>query len=350
MDERERFSGLAAGACLYLWPASPAVELAVRNALEGEFALRRSSSAWVISTDRAGLTRALERLRGAVAAGERERTRALLVPECGGIGTDAIPLVRTLDELLEEHLDDSAFRVLDEGRMTIHFQPIVDAAFPRRVFGWEALLRIPTKTGAPGSPAEIIRSARRQGLTMRLNLAIVSTAAAEAVRLGLDGMLFLNLDPAVLVESLLPAEVMEALVLEAGLEPSSIVLELLETLAAPDEEVLKSILEPYRRVGFRIAIDDLGAGHSSLNLMHMVRPDLVKLDMSMVRGLDTDAYKATLVGQLIELAHSLGAAVVVEGIETRPELEWIQAQRADYAQGWLIGRPSNPPSPPDPSL
>jgi len=350
MDERDLRSAVPAGACLYLWPASPAAELAIRRALEPGLPLRRSSSALVLSADDEGIRLAFERLRNAVTGNDREKTRALLIPGCTRIGTDAIPLVRTLDEMLEDHLAESAFRVLDERRMEIHFQPIVDASFPTRVFGWEALLRIPTSDGVAGSPAEVIRSARRHGLTMRLNLAIVSTAVAEAVRLGLEGKLFLNLDPAVLVESLLPAEVMEALVLEGGLEPRRIVLELLETLAAPDEEVLKSILEPYRRVGFGIAIDDLGAGHSSLNLMHMVRPDLVKLDMAMVRGLDTDRYKATLVGQLIELAHSLGAAVVVEGIETRPELEWVQAQRADYAQGWLIARPANPPTPPDPSL
>ncbi len=350
MNGHDPVSTSSSGACLYLWPGSPAGELAIRRALEGAFELRRSSSAWVFSGSREGVRRALEQLRSAVSEGERKGTRALLVPGCTGIGTDAIPLVRTLDELLREHLEDSAFRVLNEQRLVIHFQPIVDASFPQRVFGWEALLRIPTEEGTAESPAEVIRSARMQGLTMRLNLTIVSTAVAEAVRLGLEGLLFLNLDPAVLVESLLPAEVMEAIVMEAGMAPGRIVLELLETLAAPDEEVLKSILEPYRRVGFRIALDDLGAGHSSLNLMHMVRPDLVKLDMAMVRGLDTDRYKATLVGHLIELAHGLGAAVVVEGIETRPELEWIQAQRADYAQGWLIARPANPPALPDPSL
>ncbi len=350
MDDGERTFQPFEGACLYLWPPTPAAELAIHRALEPEYTLRRSSSALVFTAGEERMRQALERLRRTVTGPDRERTRALLVPGCARIGTDAIPLVRSLDELLDEQDVDSALRVLDENRMQIHFQPIVEASFPARVFGWEALLRVATGDGRVRSPAEVIRSARKQGLTVRLNLAIISAAVAEAVRLGLDGKLFLNLDPAILVESLLPAEVMEALVLEAGLEPGRIVLELLETLAAPDEEVLKSILEPYRRVGFRIAIDDLGAGHSSLNLMHMVRPDLVKLDMAMVRGLDRDRYKATLVGQLIELAHSLGAAVIVEGIEEQAELEWVQAQRADYAQGWLIARPANPPARPNPSL
>lgn len=336
------------GACLYLWPGSPARQLRILEVLGPDHQPRRASSALVISADEERLAKLLGRLRDGLNREDLSATRAMLLPGCERIGTDSIPLVRTLDELVAQRLSESAFRALQDNRLEIHFQPVAEAVRPDHPFGYEALLRIRDDEGHVQPPERVLRAAEREGLVLPLNLAIVSGATSEASRLGLGGVLLLNLDPAVLVESLLPAEVMEALVLESGVPPSRIILEIVETLAQPREEELRTILEPYRRLGFRIALDDLGAGHSSLNLLHMVRPDLVKLDMALVRGLDTDRYKSTLVRQLIDLAHSLGIPVVAEGIEDTAELEWVQAHGADYVQGWLIGRPGNPPPPPGP--
>jgi EAL domain-containing protein (putative c-di-GMP-specific phosphodiesterase class I) len=98
----------------------------------------------------------------------------------------------------------------------------------------------------------------------------------------------------------------------------------------------------YRDAGFRVALDDVGAGYSSLNLLHQLRPDFVKLDMDLIRGVDGDPYKALIAGKIIEIATALGIETIAEGIETPGELEWAQTNGATYAQGFGIARPGVP--------
>lgn len=90
-------------------------------------------------------------------------------------------------------------------------------------------------------------------------------------------------------------------------------------------------------------MDDLGSGYSSLNLLHRLRPDFVKLDMQLIRGVHADPYKATMASRLLGLARDLGVLSVAECVETPEELEWVREHGADYVQGYLVARPGNPP-------
>lgn len=113
-----------------------------------------------------------------------------------------------------------------------------------------------------------------------------------------------------------------------------------------DVDHLLGILSFYRRAGFRVALDDLGAGYSSLNLLARLRPDFVKLDMELIRGIDVDPYKAVVVDKLLDLAREVGAISVVEGVETEGEWRWAEAHGADLVQGFLCARPqADPPKP-----
>ena len=95
-----------------------------------------------------------------------------------------------------------------------------------------------------------------------------------------------------------------------------------------------------------MALDDLGAGYSSLNLLARLRPDFVKLDMQLIRGIDEDPYKAVVVEKMLDLAREIGAVSVVEGVETEGEWRWAEAHRADLAQGFYCARPvGDPPRP-----
>jgi EAL domain-containing protein (putative c-di-GMP-specific phosphodiesterase class I) len=107
----------------------------------------------------------------------------------------------------------------------------------------------------------------------------------------------------------------------------------------PDAE---SRIGRLRAMGFRIAIDDIGAGYSGLNSFTMLRPDLVKLDMALVRGIDTDPVKRRLAGLLVQLCQDLGIGVVGECVETVAERETLTDLGCDLLQGWLFGRPSAP--------
>ena len=104
----------------------------------------------------------------------------------------------------------------------------------------------------------------------------------------------------------------------------------------------------YRQAGFRVALDDLGAGYGSLNLLSQLRPDFVKLDMKLVRDVHLDPYKAGITSQLLEMARKLGIATVAEGIESAGELDWFRDHGVDFVQGFYIARPASPPPRPRP--
>jgi EAL domain-containing protein (putative c-di-GMP-specific phosphodiesterase class I) len=125
-----------------------------------------------------------------------------------------------------------------------------------------------------------------------------------------------------------------------------VVFEVVESEDVPDTAHLLAILEEYRGAGFAVALDDVGAGYSSLNLLAKLKPDYLKIDMGLIRGVDRDAYKAQVAGKVLEMARALGVLTVVEGVETAGERDWAVAHGADFLQGYLFAKPSaEPPLP-----
>lgn len=127
---------------------------------------------------------------------------------------------------------------------------------------------------------------------------------------------------------------------DAGIERSQVVFEIVETERTHAPKHLRNILDYYRGAGFRIALDNVGSGYSSLNLIHLLRPDIVKLDMELVRDVDQDPYRARIAANLLDIANTLGIDALAEGIETEGELAWVQQHGAKYVQGFLIARPA----------
>ena len=126
--------------------------------------------------------------------------------------------------------------------------------------------------------------------------------------------------------------------------PSQLVFEVVESHAIADRGHLVSILDHYRSLGWRVALDDVGAGWSSLSLLAAVRPEVVKLDKALVQELPDDGAR-TVLKAVTDLAHQLGAVVVAEGVETERLAEEVTALGADLGQGWLFGRPVRPERP-----
>ena len=127
------------------------------------------------------------------------------------------------------------------------------------------------------------------------------------------------------------------------MDPSGIVFEVVESDEIHDTGHLLGILEVYREAGFGVALDDVGAGYSSLNLLSRLRPDYVKLDMGLTRGVNTDPYKARVAMKLLEMCRELDVRTVVEGVETVGEWEWAREHGADFVQGYLLARPAAVP-------
>jgi EAL domain-containing protein (putative c-di-GMP-specific phosphodiesterase class I) len=128
------------------------------------------------------------------------------------------------------------------------------------------------------------------------------------------------------------------------LHDTQVFLEVTESAAFQYFDLCMSVLHEVRaRSGAQIVVDDFGAGHSDLERVLALQPDIVKLDMALIRDLDTDGARQTQVAEIIRTCHRLGAKVVSEGVETLAELETVISLHSDYAQGYLLGRPVFPP-------
>ncbi|QRO00393.1 EAL domain-containing protein [Archangium violaceum] len=280
---------------------------------------------------------------GALTGEEAKSTRALFVEGGGEPGLGDFPRVVSLPQFFTLTRAGWLVDLLAEKRVTSFYQPIVHAKDTRQVYAYEALLRGLERDGSLVSPAKMLSLARDADMLFQLDLAARLSAVREAARLGIQAPLFINFTPTAIYDPAYCLRSTVAAISELGIPPSNVVFEIIESDHTPDANHLKTLIAYYRQAGFRVALDDLGAGYSSLNLIHQLRPDIMKLDMELIRGIHQDAYKASITEKLLELAQKLGILTVAEGIETPEELRWVRAHGVDFVQGYLIAKPSSPP-------
>ncbi|SET74431.1 sensor domain-containing phosphodiesterase [Geodermatophilus poikilotrophus] len=220
--------------------------------------------------------------------------------------------------------------VVADGGPVVLLQPIVDLATGSRV-GAEALSRFPAEWGL--TPDVVFAEAHSVGMGHALELQALARAAEHLDRV--DGYIALNVSPATVLTPGF-AELLGRLPLDR------VVLELTEHDAVEDYDRLSAALAPFRKAGLRLAIDDVGAGFSSLRHIVVTAPDVIKLDRSIAAGVATDRVLATLVGSLTTFAHGSGARVVAEGVETAEDATALRSLGVDHGQGWHFGRPGPP--------
>ncbi|MBU6515759.1 MAG: EAL domain-containing protein [Acidobacteriota bacterium] len=220
--------------------------------------------------------------------------------------------------------------VMAAGGPNIVLQPIVTLADGTRV-GVEALSRFPPEWNL--APDTVFDEATSIGVGIELELLAV-TRASESVA-ALSGYLAVNFSP----QTILDERCRDLLL---GLPLERIVLELSEHDRVVDYAILSEALRPLRDQGMRLAIDDVGAGFSSLRHILLTAPDVIKLDRSIVAGAADDPVLLTLVRSLVDFGHGAGAHVVAEGIETRDDAVALRDVGVDYGQGWYFARPGTP--------
>ncbi len=213
-------------------------------------------------------------------------------------------------------------------------QPIVDGG-ERSAHGFELLLR----TGEPAlpHPGAVIDAAERLGRVHELGQAVREAAARCAESAPPGSLLFVNLHSRDLDD---PHLVDPASSLSKVAE--RVVLEVTERAAIDEVRDARARVADLRRLGFRVAIDDLGAGYSGLTSFAALEPEYVKLDMSLVRGIDTSATRQRLVGALSSACAELGVRVVAEGIETTGERDSVARLGCHLLQGYRFARPAPP--------
>lgn len=222
-----------------------------------------------------------------------------------------------------------------------HFQPIYSLPLQRQV-GYEALLRGATPEGELVSPFDLFAKAVVAGSMGALDRRSHATHLHRATGwLPERTWLFLNVTPANFVDTAYARE-LALLARNFGVRPEEIVIELLESDSS-DISAFAAATRAFRSLGFLVAVDDFGAGHSNLDRLLTLRPDIVKLDRSLIRA-DQPDMRDSLMPKLVSLLHESGMLVVAEGIETETDLLLAARSGVDFVQGFLLGRPQSVPS------
>lgn len=235
-----------------------------------------------------------------------------------------------VEEARRTAIEDRFGPVLSGGGPLVVLQPIVELNGGRRT-GAEALSRFPSGWSRP--PDVCFAEAHSIGRGDELELLALERAAAHLDRV--DGYVSMNVSPGTLLTP-------ECVALLRALPLDRVLLELSEHDPVEDYEALEIALAPLRGAGMRLAIDDVGAGFSSLRHIVVTQPDVIKLDRSIVLGVGADEVLSTLVGSLVQFGHGCGARVVAEGVETERDAEALLALGVDDGQGWHFGRPGPP--------
>ncbi len=220
------------------------------------------------------------------------------------------------------------------GSIWMAFQPIVSLS-DRSVFGHEALLRS-TEPALP-HPGAVLDAAERLDRVHAVGR-VVRDRVAEVIAQAKDGdVFFVNLHAHDLLDESLasPASPLSRVA-------SRVVLEITERASLDGLRDIRDRTKALRDLGFRLAVDDLGAGYAGLTSFASIEPEVVKIDMSLVRGIDTNPVKRAIVDKLTALAHELHILVVAEGIETTGERDALAAIGCDLLQGYLFAKPGKP--------
>jgi EAL domain-containing protein (putative c-di-GMP-specific phosphodiesterase class I) len=218
-------------------------------------------------------------------------------------------------------------QIVDERRVKIALQPVVDLT-SGAVLGHEALARFGGRTPTD----RWFRAASRYGLGGELEQVTLSAALALLPGLPAEQYLAVNVSPAALTD-----DVVISLLHASDLR--RIVVEVTEHEAVADYPLARTALDRLRAAGARIAVDDTGAGFASLRHVLLLQPDVIKLDMSITRDVETDKRQRALITAILRFAREVGSEVLAEGVETEPQLQVLKEIGVPVGQGWHLGVP-----------
>lgn len=265
--------------------------------------------------------------------GNLESQLYMALREAQGVAKGAIDIETAL--LLSEFND-----MLEQNLFQIVYQPIVSLR-TGGILGWEALTRGPQESYFR-SPDIIFSFAEEAGLLYPLEKVCRQLAIRSVGDLGQEQKLFLNIHPRTICDpNFVKGETIK-LISAMGVKPSNIVFEITERHSIKDFSYFNRTLEHYRNQGFMVAIDDAGSGFSCLQSIAEIKPDYIKLDMSLIRNISQNTVKRCLIETFINFAEKINCTIIAEGIETEEEMTTLSKIGVHYGQGYYLGRPAFP--------
>ena len=236
--------------------------------------------------------------------------------------------------MLEHDLRHAIMR--DELRLVYQPQQEIQSG---RVIGFEALLRWKHPMRGDISPAVFIPIAEETGVILQIGDWVLKTACREAATWKQPLKIAINVSAVQLYNDKFVQELHQML-LEIGLPPHRLEIEITETALVRDFNRALSMLRQIKALGVRIAMDDFGTGYSSLSNLRAFPFDRIKIDGSFIKSVNSNGQAATIVRAVLGLGRGLGLLVLAEGVETDAELQFLQDELCDEVQGYLLGRPA----------
>lgn len=232
-------------------------------------------------------------------------------------------------------------QIISEKQIETVFQPVFNVS-ERRIIGFEALSRGPQ--GSPlYCPQRLFDTAIQCGYLYELEILCRRLAVKAFAKLKLPGFLFLNINPMVLTNLNYPEGSTLKMLEKAGIDNDRVIIEISEKYPVDAPGLLRTTLEKYRKYGFKVAIDNFGAGYHGLQQWSELRPDWIKVDRSFIENCFSDMVKKEFLRTLIELGKSTNVGIIMQGIESNDEFEQLIELGMQNAQGYMLARPEQNP-------
>jgi diguanylate cyclase (GGDEF)-like protein len=242
-----------------------------------------------------------------------------------------------VNDYTKEQYQSYFFKILKKENISTAFQPILSLR-DASVLGYEALCRGPKETVFE-SPSLLFDLALETDKIWELETLCRSKALNSIGLLSVDALLFLNVNPNIMHNPGFKQGFTKDYLDKVGIDPHRIVFEITEREAIKNISIFKSTINNYKMQDFKIAIDDAGAGYSGLNLISDINPHFIKLDMNLIRDVDKDMTKQSLLRSMVEFSNLTNTKLIAEGIETEEELETLVEIGINYGQGYYLQRP-----------
>lgn len=249
---------------------------------------------------------------------------------------------RSLSEWVVIYQGQEVVFIISEARIKTLFQPIIDVK-SGEIYGYEALSRGVLRDGTIMNPEELFAKAKAMELLFYLDRVCREASIRAASKRGIVKKLFINFIPTAIYEPSLCLQSTVKVLGEVNIKADQVVFEVVETEKVEDFKHLNRILDYYRSKGYCTALDDVGSGYSNISSLLQLKPNYMKIDMTVIRDIHIEPKKQEILDAFIYNGKKIGLSILAEGIETVDEYEYLKTKKIDLMQGYLFGKPEEIP-------